>query len=272
MSDPADRPRVQVEVPARDPVSGKAVSGVALLRIDRPEALNAIDLRTMHELVQALESLDQDASIRCAVVTGAGERAFAAGADVAEMVGFTREQFERDDPFRAWDRLRSVSLPLIAAVRGYALGGGCELVLACDLVIAGDDAVFGQPEIRLGIIPGIGATQRLARTVGKARAMELVLTGRRFDAAEAQAMGLVSRVVPAAETLTAALALAADVAAAPPLAVRAAVQAVDAAFESTLEEGLARERAGFAALFGTADQQEGMRAFLEKRPPRWRGE
>jgi enoyl-CoA hydratase len=163
-------------------------------------------------------------------------------------------------------------MPLIAAVRGYALGGGSELVLACDLVVAGDDAILGQPEIRLGIIPGIGATQRLARTIGKARAMELVLTGRRFDAAEAFTMGLVSRVVPAAETLSAALALAAEVAAGPPLAVAAAVSAIDAAFDSGLEEGLVRERALFAALFGTADQREGMRAFLEKRPPRWRGE
>lgn len=266
-----ERSRVRVEAPAVDPATGRTIDGVALCTIDRPEVLNAIDRRTIEELVAALERLDADPACRCVVITGAGERAFAAGADIAEMIGFTGDSMRADDPFAAWDRIGSIATPLVAAVRGYALGGGCELALACDLVVAADDATFGQPEVRVGIIPGAGATQRLARAVGKARAMELVLTGRRVPATEAAAMGLVSRLVPPGETLAAALALAGEVAAGPPLAVAAALRAIDAAFALPLAEGLAAERALFIDLFDTEDRAEGMRAFTEKRPPTWRG-
>ncbi len=264
------RPRVRVEHPAHHP-DGRPADGVALLVIDRPEVLNAIDRRTIEELVAELERLDADPSCRAIVITGAGERAFAAGADVAEMAPRSAEEIRREEPFAAWDRIDAIETPLIAAVRGFALGGGCELVLACDLVVAGEDAVFGQPEIRLGIIPGIGGTQRLVRAVGKARAMEIVLTGRRIPAAEAAAIGLVSRLVPAAATLGAAIALGAEIAAGPPLAVEAAIRMVDLAAELSLADGLAIEREIFTDLFDTEDQAEGMAAFLEKRPPRWTG-
>lgn len=267
----ADRPRIRVDHPAVLPADARPLPGVALVTIDRPEVRNAIDLRTIGELADALAVLDADPGCRAIVITGAGERAFAAGADIAEMAPRTAEGIRRDRPFAAWDRIDAVETPLIAAVRGYALGGGCELVLACDLVVAGDDAVLGLPEIRLGIIPGIGGTQRLVRAVGKARAMEIVLTGRHVPAEEAARIGLVSRVVPAAETLADALGLAERIAAGPPLAVAAAVRAIDAAAELTLADGLVYERELFTDLFDTEDQAEGMRAFLDKRPPAWRG-
>jgi enoyl-CoA hydratase len=266
-----ERARVRVDLPALDPDTGEVRPGVALVTIDRPEVLNAIDTHTMTELVRTLEELDADPECRCIVITGAGERAFAAGADVAEMVDGSSASMRAADPFGTWDRIGGVVTPIIAAVRGFALGGGCELALACDMVVAGEDATFGQPEIRLGIMPGIGGTQRLARSVGKARAMELVLTGRRIPAAEAHAIGIVSRLVPAERTVPAALGLAAEIAALSPVAVAAATRMVDAAFEEPLAEGLAHERAAFYDLFDTHDQEEGMRAFLEKRPPVWRG-
>lgn len=266
-----DRPRIRVDLPAALPADGRVLPGVACVTIDRPEVRNAIDVRTIGELADALVALDADPACRAIVITGAGERAFAAGADIAEMAPRTADGIRRDRPFAAWDRIDAVETPLIAAVRGYALGGGCELVLACDLVVAGDDAVLGLPEIRLGIIPGIGGTQRLVRAVGKARAMEIVLTGRHVPAEEAARIGLVSRLVPAAETLTEALVLAERIAAGPPLAVAAAVRAIDAAAELTLADGLVYERELFTDLFDTEDQAEGMRAFLEKRPPAWRG-
>ena len=262
-----DRNPIRVELPAIDPLSGVARPGVALVTIDRPEVLNAIDRRTITELVRTLDTLDADPDCRCIVITGAGERAFAAGADIAEMVDQTGASMRADDPFATWDRIADIVTPTIAA----ALGGGCELALACDMVVAAEDATFGQPEIRLGIIPGVGGTQRLARAIGKARAMELILTGRRLPAAEAYDMGLVSRLVPAEETVPAALALAAEVAAGPPIAVTAAARVIGAAFELPLTEGIAAERAAFHDLFDTHDQKEGMRAFLEKRPPAWRG-
>jgi len=266
-----ERSPIRVELPALDPVTGESRPGVALVIIDRPEVLNAIDRATITELVRTLESLDADPDCRCIVITGAGERAFAAGADIAEMLDLTGPSLRADDPFATWDRIGDIVTPTIAAVRGFALGGGCELVLACDMVVAADDATFGQPEIRLGIMPGVGGTQRLARAIGKARAMELILTGRRLPAVEAHGMGLVSRLVPAAETVPVALALAADIAAGPPVAVAAATRAIDAAFQLSLADGLAAERVAFQDLFGTEDQKEGMGAFLEKRPPAWRG-
>ena len=246
------------------------LAGVALVTLNRPRALNALSFALLLRLAEAVEALDADPSCRAIVIAGAGTRAFAAGADVAELASQTAESLAASPGFRGWDRVAAVATPTIAAVRGFALGGGAELALACDMLIAGDDATFGQPEINLGIIPGAGGTQRLARAIGKARAMELVLTGRRVDAAEADRLGFVTRVVPAGETLGAALDLAAAVAAQPAEAVHAAVAAVRAAFEGPLGDGIRVERDLFRALFGTPDQAEGMRAFIERRDPRWR--
>jgi enoyl-CoA hydratase len=267
---------VLVEHPARrrradgtplDPA--EPLPGVALVTLNRPRALNALSLALLLRLAETVEALDADPACRAIVITGAGARAFAAGADVAELAPQTTESLAASPGFRGWDRVAAVATPTIAAVRGFALGGGAELAMACDMVVAAEDATFGQPEIRLGIIPGAGGTQRLARAVGKARAMELVLTGRRIPAVEAERLGIVTRVVPSSETLAAALDLAAAIAAAPPDAVRAAVAAVRAAFEQPLADGLATERRLFGALFGTPDQEEGMQAFLERREPRW---
>jgi enoyl-CoA hydratase len=246
------------------------LAGVALVTLNRPRALNALSFALLLRLAEAVEALDADPSCGAIVITGAGTRAFAAGADVAELATQTAESLAASAGFRGWDRVAAVATPTIAAVRGYALGGGAELALACDMLVAADDATFGQPEINLGIIPGAGGTQRLARAIGKARAMELVLTGRRMSAAEAERLGFVTRVVPARETLGAALDLAAAVAAQPAEAVHAAVAAVRAAFESPLADGIRVERDLFRALFGTPDQAEGMRAFVERREPRWR--
>ncbi len=245
--------------------------GVALVTIDRPEALNALSFAVLEELAETLETLDRDDTCRAIVLTGSGDRAFAAGADILELADQTPERLARDGHFEAWDRIAAVGLPLIAAVRGYALGGGCELAMTCDLIVAGDDARFGQPEIKIGVMPGAGGTQRLTRAVGSALAMELILTGRTMDAAEAKGTGLVTTVVPAAETLERALALGDTIASMPPLAVRAAKRSVLAAAELPLGEGLRRERQAFFDLFATQDQREGMRAFSEKRPPIWTG-
>lgn len=245
--------------------------GVALVTIDRPEARNALSFPLLAELATTLEALDADPTVRVVVLTGAGDAAFAAGADITELADQTPERLASEGHFAAWDRIAAVGLPVIAAVRGYALGGGCELAMSCDLIVAGDDARFGQPEIRIGVMPGAGGTQRLTRAIGQARAMELILTGRMLGAGEAHAAGLVSQVVPAAETLDAALALASTIAGMPPLAVRAAKAAVRAAAELPLTEGLRRERQAFFDLFATEDQREGMAAFMAKRPPTWTG-
>ena len=267
---------VQVAVPARRQVAGStepgpAVDGVALVTLSRPRALNALSFALLTDLARAIEALDADPDVRAIVLTGSGTRAFAAGADIAELTEQTSASLAASEGFRGWDRVAAAATPTIAAVRGYALGGGCELAMACDLIVAGSDAVFGQPEILLGIIPGGGGTQRLARAIGAARAMELILTGRSIRAEEAARLGLVTKVVPAEETLDAALDLAAEIAALPAGAVRAAKAAVRAAAELPLARGVDRERALFRERFGTPDQVEGMRAFLEKRPPRWAG-
>ncbi|HUG49302.1 MAG TPA: enoyl-CoA hydratase-related protein [Candidatus Limnocylindria bacterium] len=271
MSEVGDKPRVKVESPAPDARSGGVFGGVALLTLDRPEVLNALDYRTLQELVEALERLDTDEAVRCVVITGAGEKAFAAGADIKEMADATPVSLGKVNSFARWERIRRIRLPLIAAVRGYALGGGCELAMACDMVVAADDAVFGQPEIKIGIMPGAGGTQRLTRALGKARAMELILTGANLPAREAYQRGLVSRLAAREETLGAALDLAREVAAMPPLAVRAAKEAVNRAFELSLEAGLEFERRNFFLLFASDDQKEGMAAFVEKRKPGWNG-
>jgi enoyl-CoA hydratase len=266
-----DQPRIRVELPATDPANGQPVDAVALLTIDRPEVRNALDTETMRQLVEALERLDTDEGCRCVVITGAGERAFAAGADIKEMADATPVSLARTNSFARWERIRRIRTPIVAAVRGYALGGGCELAMACDLLVAADDAVFGQPEIRIGVMPGAGGTQRLTRALGKAKAMELILTGRQLPAREAEAHGLVSRLVPAAEVVPAALALASEIASKSPLAVIAAKEAINRADDLGLEEGLAFERRNFYLLFASEDQKEGMAAFLEKRDPEWKG-
>ena len=267
----ADKPRIQVELPAHDPATGEAVDGVALVTLDRPEVLNALDYRTLGELAAALERLDVDQSVRCVVITGAGERAFAAGADIREMADATPVSLTVQDNFSRWERFKWVHVPMIAAVRGYALGGGCELAMACDIAIAADDAQFGQPEIRIGIMPGAGGTQRLTRALGKAKAMEMILTGHNMPANEAYERGLVAQVVAREDLLPAALRLASEIASMPPLAVRAAKEAVNRAYELSLDAGLEFERRNFFMLFASEDQKEGMRAFTEKRKPTWKG-
>ena len=272
--DVADAALVRVEFPARAPRSAAPASslpGVALVTLDRPKALNALSFDLLDQLATALEALDADPACRAIVVTGAGERAFAAGADIRELATQTAASLHAGGRFGAWDRIAAIGLPLIAAVRGFALGGGCELAMACDMIVAAEDATFGQPEILIGVMPGAGGTQRLTRAIGKARAMELILTGRSLSAREAESRGLVTRIVPAEATVDAALELAASVATMPPRAVRAAKAAILDAAERSLSDGLARERAAFFGLFDTDDQAEGMAAFTEKRPPVWSG-
>jgi enoyl-CoA hydratase len=274
-TDPAAHPPlVAVVFPAPAPASAApatVLEGVALVTLQRPEALNALSFDLLDALVSALRALDADPAARAVVITGSGSRAFAAGADIRELATQTSDSLISGDRFSTWDAIAAIGLPLIAAVRGFALGGGCELAMACDMIVAAEDASFGQPEILLGVMPGAGGTQRLTRAIGKARAMELILTGRPMSAQEAEAHGLVTRVVPTAATVDAALELAGRIATMPPLAVRAAKAAVLDAQERSLSDGLARERMSFFRLFDTDDQTEGMAAFTEKRPPIWSG-
>jgi enoyl-CoA hydratase len=263
------RTLVRVDWPAVG--AAGAVDHVALVTLDRPEVLNALNDALLAELVEALEELDADPEVHVIVLTGAGERAFAAGADIREMADATPVSLTLANGFARWERIKRIRTPLIAAVRGFALGGGCELAMTCDMIVAGDDAQFGQPEIRIGVMPGAGGTQRLTRAIGKARAMELILTGRSIDAREAERIGLVTSVVPAEATVESALALAARVAAMPPLAVMAAKEAVEHAHELSLSAGLEFERRAFFLLFASDDQTEGMAAFVEKRSPTWKG-
>jgi enoyl-CoA hydratase len=266
---PADRRFVSVAFPA--PGSDGPIAGVALLTIERPEVLNALSFDLLDDLADALAGLDADPGCRAIVLTGSGTRAFAAGADIRELATQTPISLLVEDRFAVWERIAATRKPVIAAVRGFALGGGCELALGCDLIVAGDDAQFGQPEINLGVMPGAGGTQRLTRAIGRARAMDLVLTGRTITASEAEAMGLVSRVVPADQTLGAALELGATIAGKAPVAVLAAKEAVRLADELPLSAGLRHERRAFFALFASDDQGEGMAAFVEKRRPEWKG-
>ncbi len=240
---------------------------VALIRLHRPRQLNALNDALMDELAQALQQYDADPAIGCVVLTGS-DKAFAAGADISAMATKDHMQaYGEDFITRNWERMRSVRKPVIAAVAGYALGGGCELAMMCDFIIAADDARFGQPEIRIGIIPGAGGTQRLPRAVGKSKAMDMVLTARMMDAAEAERAGLVSRVVPAASLLQEAMEVARTICSFPRQTVMMAKECVHRAFETPLADGLMFERRLFHSLFGTHDQREGMAAFLEKRQP-----
>jgi len=241
---------------------------VGVIRLNRPQALNALNAALMTELGAAIAACEADPNIVCMVITGS-EKAFAAGADIKEMANKSYlDAFMSDFP-GGWHQIAQARKPVIAAVSGFALGGGCELAMQCDLIIAADTAKFGQPEIKLGVIPGIGGTQRLTRAVGKAKAMDLCLTGRMMDAAEAERCGLVARVVPAASLLDEAMKLAETIASMSLPALMVAKEAVNAAFETTLAEGIRFERRTFQALFATSDQKEGMVAFVEKRPPKF---
>ena len=244
--------------------------GVGIVTINRPKVLNALNPQTIDELVDALERFDRDDAIRCMILTG-DDRAFAAGADISQMVEAGAIDVLDDDNFARWARFRSLRKPVIAAVSGYALGGGCELALMCDLVVASETAQFGQPEVKIGIIPGAGGTQRWLRSAGKVRAMEAILTGEPLRAVEAERIGLVNRVVPSGAQLDEALRLANLIAGRPPLAVRLAKEAVNHAMEVGLSAGLEFERKLFYLLFASEDKAEGMRAFLEKRPARFSG-
>jgi enoyl-CoA hydratase len=242
---------------------------VVLVTLDRPQALNALNSQLMREVSSTLRELDRDPEVGAIVLTGSA-RAFAAGADIKEMQQQTFADVYVGNWFAAWDELSRVRTPLIAAVAGYALGGGCELAMMCDVLVAADTAVFGQPEIKLGVIPGMGGSQRLTRAVGKAKAMEMVLTGRTMDAEEAERAGLVSRIVPADDLLAEAWSVAETIGGMSKPAAMMAKEVVNRSFETTLAEGVHFERRLFYATFATADQSEGMTAFVEKRQPRFR--
>jgi len=244
---------------------------VGIVRLNRPQALNALNVTLKDELLSAVEAFDADADVGCILMTGS-DKAFAAGADIKEMADQSYIDIFRADYTADYERLARVRKPIIAAVAGFALGGGCELAMMCDLIIAADNAKFGQPEIKLGVIPGIGGSQRLARAVGKAKAMDLILTGRMMDAAEAERSGLVARVVPAASLMEEALKVAETIAAMSQPSLIAAKEAVNRSFETSLAEGVRFERRVFHALFATKDRKEGMAAFIEKRPPRFTNE
>lgn len=251
----------------RTEVSGR----VGLVRLNRPRALNALNSQLILELMDALAVFDADPAIGAMVITG-DERAFAAGADIKEMADETAVGILKRDHIAPFDRIMRVKKPIIAAVSGWCLGGGNELAMSCDMIVASESARFGQPEINLGVIPGAGGTQRLTRAVGKALAMEMVLNNRTLTAQEAQQFGLVNRVVPVERYFQEALDLAAEIAARAPLALQFGKEAVNKAFDSFLADGLADERRAFYFLFASADQKEGMRAFSEKRTPEWKGE
>jgi enoyl-CoA hydratase len=243
---------------------------VALVELNRPKELNALNRQLMLELLEALQTLDKNEAVRAIVLTG-NEQAFAAGADIKQMADQSAIDMLMVDQFSTWDMIRKTKKPIIAAVSGFALGGGCELTMMCDIIIASETAKFGQPEIKIGTIPGAGGTQRLTKAVGKSKAMELILTGRFLSAQEAHFYGLVSKVVPVEMYLHEALQLAKEIAQQSPVAVQLAKEAVNRSFETQLDEGLAFERKNFYLTFASADQKEGMKAFIEKRKPNYIG-
>lgn len=245
--------------------------GVGIVQLNRPKAYNALSPELMSELMDALEGFDADAGVGCMIITG-NEKVFAAGADIKAMASLESPVDMLNSPFIGqWDRLKKIRKPVIAATSGYVLGGGCELAMACDMIIASESAVFGQPEINLGIIPGAGGTQRLTRAVGKALAMEIILNDRKLNAQEALQFGLVNRVVPVESHLEEAVNIAAEIAARAPVAVQLAKEAINAVYEMPLNAGINHERRLFYMLFGTQDQNEGMDAFINKRKPNWQG-
>jgi enoyl-CoA hydratase len=243
---------------------------VGVIQLNRPDKLNAINIDLMKELVDALEKMDESEEVRCIIITG-NEKAFAAGADIDQMAKASTIEMLLLDQFARWDRIRKIHKPIIAAVSGYALGGGCELAMTCDMIIASETAKFGQPEVNIGVIPGAGGTQRMTRAVGKAKAMEMILTGRMMGGQEAMDCGLVNKVVPVELYLEEAKTLAQEIAAKPPIAVRLAKESVLKAFDTTMEGGLDFERKAFYLLFASQDKQEGMNAFVEKRKPQFIG-
>ena len=251
----------------------EARGAVTLITLNRPQALNALNSQVLEDLIAAFAAFEADSAQRCAVLTGAGEKAFAAGADIKEMADKSAAAFFSEDFFAKWTShvVKAVRKPWIAAVNGFALGGGCELAMMADFIIAADSARFGQPEIKLGVGPGMGGSQRLTRAIGKAKAMEMCLTGRMMGADEAERSGLVARVVPLADLVAEALKTAAEIAAMPPLATIANKEAVNAAFETTLDQGIVMERRIFQVLTATQDKAEGMAAFIDKRPGNWKG-
>ncbi|PCI35517.1 MAG: enoyl-CoA hydratase [Elusimicrobia bacterium] len=260
-----------VEAPVADSDIVTSVEGaVGVVRINRPKVLNALSYSVMQSIVESFEKFDRDPEIRAILLTG-DERAFAAGADIKELEDATVVEMAMSQQMERWDRIRRISTPIVAAVSGFALGGGCELAMCCDLIIASETAVFGQPEIDIGVMPGAGGTQRLTRAVGKAMAMDMVLTGRRIDAREALAHGLVSRVVPMELYYDEAMKVCKAIAAKAPMAARMAKEGVSRALDMSLETALSYERRLFYLLFGTEDQKEGMAAFREKRKPEYKG-
>ena len=243
---------------------------VGLVTLNRPDALNALNDQLLQELMGALEEYDNDPTIRTMVITG-NEKAFAAGADIKEMANKQVEDIRAGDDLAVFDRIMTIRKPVIAAVSGWALGGGCELALSCDMIVASETAKFGQPEITIGVIPGAGGTQRLTRAVGKPLAMEMILNNRTLNAQEALQFGLVNRMVPTDRYLDEALKLAEDIASRPPVAITTAKKMIDQAYELPISDGLHQERQEFYNLFATEDQKEGMKAFIEKRKPVWKG-
>jgi enoyl-CoA hydratase len=244
---------------------------VTLVTLNRPEALNALNSIVLKELIEVFAAYDADGSQHCLVLTGSGEKAFAAGADIKEMQPQSFSDMYSSNFFAGWEKVTATRKPWIAAVNGFALGGGCEVAMMADFIIAADTAKFGQPEIKLGVTPGMGGSQRLTWAIGKAKAMEMCLTGRMMDAAEAERSGLVAKVVPASQLVEEALKSAEAIASMPPLAAIAVKEMVNAAFEIPLSQGIRFERRLFHGLFGTEDQKEGMTAFVEKRPGNWKG-
>lgn len=243
---------------------------VGIIQLNRPDKLNAISIDLMEELVDCLEKMDNSDDVRCIILTG-NEKAFAAGADIDQMAKSGPIEMLILDQFAKWDRIRKIHKPIIAAVSGYALGGGCELAMTCDMIVASESARFGQPEVNLGVIPGAGGTQRLTRAVGKVKAMEMILTGRMISAEEALQWGLINKVAPVELYLEEARQLAQEIAAKPPVAVRLAKESILKSFDTTIEGGLDFERKAFYLLFASQDKQEGMNAFLEKRQPTFQG-
>jgi enoyl-CoA hydratase len=257
------------DAPSFETILVERHGAVALVRLNRPQALNALNAQLISELNQALDGFEAPGSDVAVIVVTGSERAFAAGADIKEMAEKTYQQAFAEDFLASWERLARCRLPTIAAVSGFALGGGCELAMMCDFIIAAETAKFGQPEIKLGVMPGAGGTQRLTRAVGKAKAMDLCLTGRHMDAAEAERAGLVARVTPADTLIAEALAAAEAIASYSKPSTMVCKEAVNRAFETTLAEGVKFERRTFHALFATADQKEGMAAFIAKRAPKF---